>query len=410
LLGPHGTPSSRAEYRRRIAEWIANDRQLPVDRDDLTIVELIAAYKVHIECYYRHADGTSTGEPANIRQALRPLRLLYGSTPASSFSPLCLKAVRESMINRPVGRGLCRTTINKNINRIRQMFKWGAENEKVPATVYHGLTAVSGLKAGRSDAREQEPVKPVLDAVVEATLVHLSPTVRAMVQLQRLTGARPGEICSMRIGEVDRSSDVWVYRPACHKTSHHGYTRTIYLGPKAKVVLGPFMMKIDPAAFVFSPAEAEAERRTSLHENRRTPMMYGNRPDTNCKRKPKRPPGEFYDVGAYRRAIERATQLAFPPPEHLARKRIKRKKAFRWEMQAEWRERLGADNWAELQVWRREHAWNPHQLRHTAATEIRRQFGIEGAQHVLGHATLNITEIYAEKNADVARRIAAAIG
>jgi integrase len=49
-------------------------------------------------------------------------------------------------------------------------------------------------------------------------------------------------------------------------------------------------------------------------------------------------------------------------------------------------------------------------LRHSAATEIRKRFGIEAAQHVLGHATLNVTEIYAEKNAEAARRVAAMIG
>jgi integrase len=49
-------------------------------------------------------------------------------------------------------------------------------------------------------------------------------------------------------------------------------------------------------------------------------------------------------------------------------------------------------------------------LRHTAATEIRRRFGIEAAQTILGHASLDVTEIYAERNAGAARQIAAAIG
>jgi hypothetical protein len=42
--------------------------------------------------------------------------------------------------------------------------------------------------------------------------------------------------------------------------------------------------------------------------------------------------------------------------------------------------------------------------------EIRRQFGIEAAQHVLGHRSLSVTEMYAEKDADQARQIAAKIG
>lgn len=41
--------------------------------------------------------------------------------------------------------------------------------------------------------------------------------------------------------------------------------------------------------------------------------------------------------------------------------------------------------------------WRPHQLRHTAATEIRAKFGLEAAQTVLGHAKADITQVYAER-------------
>jgi integrase len=75
-----------------------------------------------------------------------------------------------------------------------------------------------------------------------------------------------------------------------------------------------------------------------------------------------------------------------------------------------WKLRLTGEQRAELRKWHHAHAWHPHQLRHSAATEIRKRFGIEAAQHVLGHATLNVTEIYAEKNSEAARQIAAAIG
>jgi len=75
-----------------------------------------------------------------------------------------------------------------------------------------------------------------------------------------------------------------------------------------------------------------------------------------------------------------------------------------------WKLRLTLEQRAELRQWHHAHAWHPHQLRHSAATEIRKRFGIEAAQHVLGHATLNVTEIYAEKNAEAARQVAAMIG
>lgn len=53
--------------------------------------------------------------------------------------------------------------------------------------------------------------------------------------------------------------------------------------------------------------------------------------------------------------------------------------------------------------------WSPNQLRHAAATEVRRRFGLEGAQVILCDAKADITQIYAErdlaKGVEVARRI-----
>ena len=55
-------------------------------------------------------------------------------------------------------------------------------------------------------------------------------------------------------------------------------------------------------------------------------------------------------------------------------------------------------------------AWTTHQLRHTAATRIRAEFGADAAGNVLGHAGLDATAIYAERDLAVARRVAAAVG
>src|SRR5271157_975363 len=54
--------------------------------------------------------------------------------------------------------------------------------------------------------------------------------------------------------------------------------------------------------------------------------------------------------------------------------------------------------------------WSPNQLRHAAATRIRRQYGLEAAQVVLGHSTASTTEIYAERNIGLACDIALKLG
>src|SRR3954470_22889225 len=94
-LGQYGSPESRAEYDRLIAEWLANGRRLPAPTSeggsDLTINELLVAYLAFADGYYVK-DGKPTVEPSNLRLSVRPLRKLYGHTPAREFGPKALKA------------------------------------------------------------------------------------------------------------------------------------------------------------------------------------------------------------------------------------------------------------------------------------------------------------------------------
>jgi integrase len=54
--------------------------------------------------------------------------------------------------------------------------------------------------------------------------------------------------------------------------------------------------------------------------------------------------------------------------------------------------------------------WTPNQLRHAAATEIRKRFGLESSRVVLGHSKANTTEIYAERDQALAVRAMEMIG
>jgi integrase len=187
--------------------------------------------------------------------ATRPLDQLYGDLPAARFGPLALKAVRQALI----GAGLARLTINQRVTLVKRLFRWAAENELVPPALYQGLQAVGGLRRGRSAAKETAPVRPVSDELVAKTLPLLNRYVRAMVELQRLTGARSGEITRLRGCDLDRSGAVWVYRPSGHKNAYRGHGREIYLGPKVQALLKDFL-RPDPEAYLFSPRAATAER------------------------------------------------------------------------------------------------------------------------------------------------------
>jgi hypothetical protein len=145
--------------------------------------ELILRYWIFAKGHYRR-DGHPTRELDNIRDALRPVQELHGHTSAGQFGPLALKAVRRAMI----GTNLARTTINSRISKIRRMFRWSAENELIAPELYQGLTAVGSLLRGRDGVRETEPVKTVPEGHVTAVLPHVSKPVRAMIELQSLTG------------------------------------------------------------------------------------------------------------------------------------------------------------------------------------------------------------------------------
>ena len=364
-LGVYDTPESHERYHRLIAEYLSTGQTPtrhsdPADTPALTVNKLILAYFEFALTYYKK-DGQPTGEITAIRSAMRRLRELFGATTASEFGPKSFKLVRERMINE----GLSRTYVNDSMGRISRMFRWAASEEMLPVTVYQALATVPGLRRYRSQAKETVPVAPVSDAVVESTLPHLPQIVADMVQVQRLTGCRPQEICLMRPADIDRTDDVWCYIPERHKTEHHGRQRAIFFGPKAQEILRPYLLR--PAEdHCFSPEESETQRSRIRRERRQTPLRKTT--DRKRERPRQRPPGKHYNTASYRRAIHRACEKA------------------------------GIER------------WSPNQLRHSAGTEFRRLFGIEAAQVILGHAQADVTQVYAERDLSRARGIMGQIG
>jgi integrase len=253
--------------------------------------------------------------------------------------------------------------INKDVNRIRQMFGWAVESELLPVQVHQALKRVKGLRKGRSAAKETGPVEPVSEEAIRAILPHLSPQVAAMVQLQHLCGARPQEVVAIRPCEVSTAGDVWLYQPWGHKTAHLDRGKVIVLGPRAQAVLRPWLDR-DPESHCFVPAETSAwhYRRLRRREPSLTPAE-----DEVAKRLKVRP-GSRYSRHSYRTAVQRACRRAGIP------------------------------------------VWSPRQLRHTRATLIRQAYGLEAAKAVLGHADTKVTEIYAERDLGLAVKIMREIG
>ena len=359
-LGAYDTPESQERYAAFIAELAVKPSLQPPAKTDIqfTITELCAAYWIFTQSYYVK-NGKLSGWLDHIRLMLRKIRKLYGLTPAGEFGPLKLKAVRQTLIDE----GHSRPYINKLVPIITRMFKWAAAEEIIPGNIYHSLRTVEGLRRGRSAAHETKPVMPVDDEVVESTLPHLPNVVADMVHFQRYTGCRPGEVCQLRPMDVDRSRSVWIYRPGIHKTEHHGKSRIIYIGPQAQDVIRQYLLRPEDA-YCFSPIESENKRHAEMRAMRKTGVQ-----PSQCNRqkpKPQWAPKKQYTRDSYRRAVRRAVVKA------------------NTERKAQGLEPLPH--------------WHPNQLRHTAATIIRRDYGLEAAQVILGHSKADVTQMYAERN------------
>jgi len=329
---------------------------------NISVNELLLAYWHHAETYYRRADGTPAAELENLRLALRPLKSLYGNTPARDFGPMALKAVRQSMIDS----GLSRRTVNQRVARIARVFRFGVESELVPAAVHHALKAVPGLRAGRSGAKEGRKVRPVPNGHVEAVRPYVSRQLWAVIELQRLTGMRSGEALIMRGCDLDTSGPVWVYSPGRHKGEIHGKQRQVFLGPRAQEVVRGWL-RDDPTDYLFQPREAKEEHLAGRRRDRVTPLTPSQKARTR-KASPRRAPGDRYGARAYCHAVERACERAGVP------------------------------------------RWHPHRLRHNAATELRKEFGLDVARVILGHSSPAVTETYAEVDREKAMDAMSRVG
>lgn len=159
------------------------------------------------------------------------------------------------------------------------------------------------------------------------------------------------------------------------------------LGPRAQTILRPFLVG-PPDQFLFSPRAAEDWRneQRGLHRDprRKTRILPSElrarerRKLAAKSRRAKRAKRCSYDVDSYRRAITYGIRKANKVRQALHEPTVPH--------------------------------WSPLQLRHSCATEVRKKFGLEGAQMALGHTHANVTERYAERNLELAIQIARDMG
>jgi integrase len=322
---------------------------------DGRLASLAASYIAWAQSYYL----PPSHQAEDLRRAIQPFVAMLPDLLAEEVTPLHLKQWRDILLSQDV---LCRKSLNESIRIIQKMFKWGASEMMVSVHVYALLNTLEGLRQGRTTARESKKVPPVPPDAIQPVLRRVSTIVADAIRIQLLTAARPGEVLKLRPCDIDRSRPVWIYRPESHKTAWRGHERIVAIGPQAQAILNAYLENRPADDFCFKPKDSAAEGFERRRLARRTPLNQGNRAGTNKMGTAAYNP--YFEVAAYRRAIQRACRAAGIAP------------------------------------------WAPHQLRHSAATAVADEFGLDTARAVLGHRSVNVTKEYAAIDLDKAVKVA----
>ena len=387
-LGKYGSAAAHKAYTRIIPHlesiWRAKSASVPdpVSTDVALVSEAAFQYLWHLEHDEEGdllSDGSVSSHFTKAKDALAPLLAAYGDTLIRDFDAEHLKNLRKIMRRgawaekrKPWAVSHCNTAITN----VRRFFAWCEVEKYVEHGTREHLAALTPLR--EPPPRERPTVD---DKYVDIVCKYTSPTVAAMIRLQRITAARPTEICIMRPCDIDRKKKVWVYSPYKHKTEYKGKERDIPLGSDCQKILAPFLECSGDQDYLFRPADSRQyfwdNRRGKVSPTRKTPVYpselrrrESQRKQRREKRKIKVTGSPRYDYSTYRQAIKHAINKAKKAKEEVCH-------------------------------------WYPYMLRHTRVSEVQDQYGWEDAAAVAGHESINTTKQYAHKRKQRALRIAA---
>ena len=375
-LGPHGSDESKAEYDRLIGEWLAAGRRLPVAKADLTVNEVLLAY---MRFRGRLLPRVCKQEyPTSPGSSLRPVKERITATPRRRTSdrwpsrqcanqwwkPICAetRSTSGSAISSVRSSGLSKTNWPR-----RQCFK-----RSRPCPAYG---------AAESEARESAPIKPVPDAFIDADPWEGSPAGLGDGRIATADGdasRRSGGHAGLRLEHVGQRLDLRTgpaqdgsSRPSTdHLHRPKGARRS---PPVAQDGLESLSVQPPRRSRGASSVQAEAASHTQ------SPDLRDALEEKSAERRP-----TFASRTVHCRSLW---------PGHCSRYQT-----------SEPREKEQNAEAAEIPH------WHPHQLRHNAATWIRREFGLDVARVILGHRSPVVTEIYAEIDFNKAVDVIARVG
>ncbi len=275
-MGVHGSPESRQEYARLAQEFAnAPPGAVPIalagkpSETRVTIGKLLLLWEAAAL-----ESQTDAETIVSVLGGAKPLDRLFGKTFVTDFDAKKLRDVRKAMISgdwmtadekkmrkaRGKATAWAKSYVNKSIGKILRIFRWAEADGVIPPGKWQHLRTLERIPPS-ARVRTTPGRQPVdFESQVKPCLRFLPPQVSVMVQVQYLVGTRPSEVCKMRRCEVDTATHpgVWLYCPEKHKNDWRGDELVKVIGPRAQILIAPWLMAAEPEGYVFPPIRNRA--------------------------------------------------------------------------------------------------------------------------------------------------------
>ena len=275
-LGPTGSEEARQNYARVLAGE-SSARSKTAAPAAILVADVVAAWWVRRAPLVLTKRGRGK---SHWKLAFEPLLRKFGTLSADTFGPGHLEDLQLAMASgswmdardkaktqRKGRQGVCRDVVNERITRIKECWRW-AEREGLVSEGRHArLSVVRQLRKGTQGVRESaKRHSATLDEVqrVATAIPQRLAVARTMLLVQWWTCSRPAEIRTMCVGDLDTSGLTWIYRPRQHKTDRYGHPRLIPLGPEARALVAPYLLKAKgdgPDSYLFRPLGGKQRNR-----------------------------------------------------------------------------------------------------------------------------------------------------
>lgn len=342
-LGPYGSAESRTRYREIVKRW---EQELDHDYKRYGAAagcSLVELVAAHAEFARQHY-RTPDGDPTSEQRSfVLSLRPLLSDTYATLPADEFRPAHLKEIREALVHTGLARKTVNQSIGRIRRLFRWAVGEELVSLATAGALAMVKDLAEGRTPAPDHDEVEPV--------------PMRDLAAVLRFSGLRADVDAMIRLQYYCGARPGEVCRMLAEEVDQGGIVHV----KKRKV-------QLPGGVWVFQPGRFKQKRTGRIVAyvlGRRAQAVLApflqNEPVFGSPKKL----GAAWSVSGYQHAIADACAA------------------------------VGCGH------------WSPGQLRHNYLSRMDAAAGIQLASYAVGHASIDTTAIYVERNL---KAVAEAVG